>query len=468
MSASRPLIFNAFEMNGVGYYAQGSWTHPDSQRHRYKDLDYWVERARFLDSAGFTALFFADVLGVYDVYRQSPVPAIEGAVDFPLNDPFMVIPAMLAVTQNLSFAVTASTTYEHPFTFARRFGTLDHLAKGRIGWNVVTSYLPNAARNYGLPDQLPHEVRYARAEEFLTVFYKLLEGSWEEDAVLYDKAAKRYADADKVHRINHQGDYFSVQGPSLTEPSVQRTPVIFQAGASARGLAFAARHAEVVFVNGMNPDALRSNVDKLRAAAVAAGRAADSIKVLTDLSVVIGRTEAEAEQKADLIRAAQSPEAQYAAFGGASGFDLSRYGDDDTLSAEPHNFSRSESARFTSEKARPDSVGAIRQRLVNLSPYAPTLVGTPESIAESIEKIARLTGVDGFNLHEFVSPRDFIEFAEQVLPALAKRGLFLPPGKESSLRNRLFGKGDRLSAPHPAADFRGRFTAQNNNNDLKG
>ena len=458
MSEPRSLIFNAFEMNGVGYYAQGSWTHLDSQRHRYKDLDYWVERARFLDEAGFTALFFADVLGVYDVYRQSPDPAIEGAVDFPLNDPFMVIPAMLAASKNLSFAVTASTTYEHPFTFARRFGTLDHLSKGRIGWNVVTSYLPNAARNYGLPDQLPHEVRYARAEEFLTVFYKLLEGSWEEDAVLYDKTAKRYADASKVHRINHQGEHFSVQGPALTEPSVQRTPVIFQAGASARGLAFAARHAEVVFVNGMNLDALRINVDKLHAAAVEAGRSPEAIKVVTDLSVVTGRTQAQAEEKANAIRAAQSPEAQYAAFGGASGFDLSRYHDDDTLTSEPHNFSRSESARFTSEKARPDSIAAIKQRLVNLSPYASTLVGTPERIADDIEEIVRITGVDGFNLHEFVSPRDFSEFAEQVLPVLTARGLFQPPQPASSLRNRLFGQGDRLAAPHPAAGYRGRFT----------
>lgn len=460
MSAPRPLIFNAFEMNGVGYYAQGSWSHPEAQRHRYKDLDYWLERARFLDEAGFTALFFADVLGVYDVYRQSADPAIEGAVDFPLNDPFMVIPAMLAVTKNLSFAVTASTTYEHPFTFARRFGTLDHLAKGRIGWNVVTSYLPNAARNYGLPDQLPHAVRYARAEEFLSVFYKLLEGSWDDDAVLYDKAAKRYADPAKVHRINHQGEYFSVQGPALTEPSVQRTPVIFQAGASSRGLAFAARHAEVVFVNGMNPHALRVNVDKLRAAAVAAGRRPDAIKVLTDLSTVVGRTQAEADAKANAIRAAQSPQAQYAAFGGASGFDLSRYQDDDTLSAEPHNFSRSESARFTSENARPDSVGAIKKRLVDLSPYARTLVGTGEQITDEIEEIVRITGVDGFNLHEFVSPRDFSEFAEQVLPVLTQRGLFVPPTAHSSLRNRLFGEGDRLVAPHPAADYRGRFKQQ--------
>jgi len=457
MTIPRPLIFNAFEMNGIGYYAQGSWSHPDAQRHFYKDLDWWVERARFLDEAGFTALFFADVLGIADVYRQSQAPAIAGASDFPLNDPFMVIPAMLAASKNLSFVVTASTTYEHPFTYARRFGTLDHLSKGRIAWNVVTSYLPNAARNFGLPDQLAHEIRYARAEEFLDVFYKLLEGSWEEDAVLYDKQAKRYADPDKIHPINHKGQYFSVEGPALTEPSRQRTPVIFQAGASSRGLAFAARHAEVAFVNGMNLDALRANVDKLRAAAVEAGREPDSIKVVTDLSTVIGRTRSEAENKANAIRAAQSPEAQYAAFGGASGYDLSRYSDDSTLEPEANNFSQSEIKRFTSEKVRPDTVADIKKRLVNLSPYSSTLVGTPESIADQLEDIVRITGVDGFNLHEFVTPCDFTEFAEHVLPVLSRRGLFQPPKPDTSLRNRLFNKGDRLLAPHPATQYRNQF-----------
>lgn len=455
MSPSRPLLFNAFEMAGVGYYAQGTWSHPNSQRIRYKDLDFWTERARMLDEAGFHTLFFADVLGVYDVYRNSPDPAVAGAVDYPLNDPVIVIAAMLAASKNLSFAVTASTTYDQPFPFARRFATLDHLSKGRIAWNVVTSYLPNAARNYGLKDQPPHEERYARAEEFLEVFYKLLEGSWEDGAVLYDKASKTYADPAKVHRINHEGHYFSVQGPSLTEPSVQRTPVIFQAGASARGLEFAARHAEVVFVNGMNPVALRANVDRLRDAAERAGRGRYDIKVVTDMSAVVGRTQAEAEEKANAVRAAQSPEAQYAAFGGASGYDLSKYADDDILGEEPgKNFSRSESARFTSEKKRPDTVGDIRKRLINLSPYASTFVGTPESIADEIARVAEITDVDGFNHHEFVTPDDFNQFAGEVMPVLEKRGLFERPKPASSLRQRLFGKGDRLPDNHPAAQYR--------------
>lgn len=448
------MIVNAFEMAGVGYYAHGSWSHPSSERHRYKDLDFWVERAKLLDEAGFDALFFADVLGVYDVYRDSFAPAIAGAVDFPLNDPFLVVPTMLTSSPNLSFVVTASTSYENPFSLARKFATLDHLSNGRIGWNIVTSYLPNAARNHGLVDQLPHSVRYRRAEEFLDVVYQLLEHSWDDDAVVYDKARKVYAEPDRVHTIDHHGEFFSVQGPALTEPSVQRTPVLYQAGASARGLEFAAAHAEVVFVNGLNRSGLARNTAKLRDAAVRAGRAADDVKVVTDLSVVLGRTRREAEERADEVRSAQSPEAQYAAFGGASGFDLARFDDDDVLPDTLTQFSQSEAARFTTEKNRPDTIGDIKRRLIDLSPYARTLVGTADDVATEMETIAAETGVDGFNLHEFVTPRDFEEFSAQVMPILRSRGLIESPSGGKSHRNNLFGRGDRLGGSHPAAKAR--------------
>lgn len=444
------MIINAFEMAGVGYYAQGSWTHPDSQRHRYTDLDFWLERSKLLEEAGFDALFFADVLGVYDVYRSSQAPAVAGAVDFPLNDPFVLVSAMLTNTRNLAFVLTASTTYESPFALARRLASLDHLSKGRVGWNIVTSYLPNAARNHGLAEQIPHAQRYRRAEEFLEVVYRLLEHSWDDDAVVYDKAGKIFADPQKVHTIDHHGEFFSVQGPALTQPSPQRTPVLYQAGASERGLQFAATHAEVVFVNGANRAALAAQTSKLRAAAVAAGRAPDDVKVVTDLSIVLGRTQIDAENNANEIRRAQSPEAQFAAFGGASGFDLSRFEDDDALPTALTHFSQAEAARFTSEKDRPDTVADIKSRLVDLAPYARTLVGTADVIATEMEAIIEQTGVDGFNLHEFVTPRDFEQFSEHVMPLLVARGLRPKSAAGATHRHRLFGNGNRLPGNHAA------------------
>jgi long-chain alkane monooxygenase len=382
------LIVNAFEMAGVGYYAQGTWSHPNSERHRYKDRDFWVQRAKLLDEAGFDALFFTDVLGVYDVYRASFDPAIAGAVDSPLYDPFLWDPATLTSSENLSFVVTALTSYENPFGLVRKFATLDHSSKGRVGWNLVTSYLPNAARNHGFDDQ---------------------------------------------------GEFLSVQGPALTEPSVQRTPVLYQAGASAQGLEFAADHVEVVFVNGLNRSGLAPSTVKLREA-VRAGRAADDVKVVTDLSVVLGRTRQEAEERADDVRRAPSPEAQYAVFGGASGFDLARF-DDDVLPDTLTQFSQSEAARFTTEKNRPDTIADINRRLVDPSPCARTLVGSADDVVTEMETISAETGVDGFNLHEFVTPRDFEEFSALVMPILRSRGLTEPPTGGKSHRKNLFSRG---------------------------
>ena len=174
-------------------------------------------------------------------------------MQIPNNDPLLVIPAMAQVTKSLGFGATFSTTYEPPFAFARRASTLDHLTKGRFAWNIVTSYLPNAARNFGLPDQIEHDRRYEIADEYLDVLYKLWEGSWDDDAVIVDREHRRYADPAKVRYINHKGENFQVEGPHLCEPSRQRTPLLYQATGSRRGVRFAGRHAEVVFTAVVGP-----------------------------------------------------------------------------------------------------------------------------------------------------------------------------------------------------------------------
>ncbi|MCS0542529.1 NtaA/DmoA family FMN-dependent monooxygenase, partial [Aeromonas veronii] len=241
---TKQIRLNVFDMTSAMHNSHGLWKHPNSERHtQYKDLDYWIDLAKLLERGKFDAVFFADVLGIYDVYKQSKHPSIRDGVQVPLNDPAFVVPAMASVTEHLSFAVTVSTTYEHPFGHARRFSTLDHLTKARIAWNIVTSYLPNAARNFGLPEMLKHDARYDLADEFLEVSYKLWEGSWEDNAVIADASQEILIDPSKVHEINHKGEYFSVEGPHLSEPSIQRTPVIYQAGTSERGKEFAAKHA---------------------------------------------------------------------------------------------------------------------------------------------------------------------------------------------------------------------------------
>ena len=219
------------------------------------------------------------------------------AVQSPINDPLLIVPAMAAVTKNLSFGITASVTHEHPYTFARRMSTLDHLTKGRVGWNVVTSYLKSAALNMGLAEQIGHDDRYSIAEEYLDVCYKLWEQSWDEDAVVRDTERKMYVDPDKVHDIQHKGKYFTVPGAHLCEPSPQRTPVIFQAGLSPRGSAFAAEHAEGIYVSMPTTDIARKFVDKIRGQAEQFGRKGEDIKMFSLFTPIVGRTQEEAEAK---------------------------------------------------------------------------------------------------------------------------------------------------------------------------
>ena len=226
---SKQIRFNAFDMSCVGHISAGTWRHPEDQAHRYTDIEYWTNLAQLLERGIFDGIFIADVLGTYDVYGDSHDAALKHATQTPVTDPLLVVAAMAAVTKNLGFGVTAGTAYEHPYPFARRISTLDHLTKGRVGWNVVTGYLPSAARNMGNDDQLEHDDRYDHADEYLEVLYKLWEGSWEDDAVLRDKASGVYTDPSKVHNIEHEGTHFSVPGIHLVEPSPQRTPVIFQA-----------------------------------------------------------------------------------------------------------------------------------------------------------------------------------------------------------------------------------------------
>ncbi len=171
----RPIRFNAFSMNAASHQSPGLWRHPRNTSTDFNRLAYWTDLARLLERGVFDALFIADVMGIYDVYQGSPGPALRGGVQVPVNDPMLLVPAMAAVTKHLGFGVTFSLTYEHPYPFARRMSTLDHLSDGRVGWNIVTGYLNSAARNLGLDRQLGHDQRYDLAEEYLQVLYKLWE-----------------------------------------------------------------------------------------------------------------------------------------------------------------------------------------------------------------------------------------------------------------------------------------------------
>lgn len=452
-AARKPLFFGLYEQANIGDGAGAAslWTHPlDRRIASTRGFDYWIHLARVAEAVNLDLFFFGDVLGIYDVYRGSAETALAWGVELPAHDPLIHIPALAAATKNLAFGATISTSYDHPFAHARRLSTLDHLSGGRIGWNIVTSYLPGAARNFGLEGMVPHDERYEIAEEFLTVAYKLWEGSWADDAFLGDKPGQRFADPARIRPIDHRGRHFASAGPHVSHPSPQRTPFLIQAGWSPRGKRFGARHAEAVFVGDSRPEAIRAGIAELRALAAAEGRDGAGIIALAGAQVVVGRTRGEALARLDDYQQYYNRDASLAAYAGWSGLDLSRYADDEPLSKTQAGHTESAVANA------PLTAGDLRRRYARVDGNSGiTFIGSPDEVAGQIEAFVERSGIDGFLLHQFISPASFESFAELVVPRLIERGLYRSEAPSGTLRARVRADGsDRLPADHPAAQFR--------------
>ncbi|MBV4491633.1 LLM class flavin-dependent oxidoreductase [Pseudomonas oryzicola] len=455
MSDPKPLLFALYEQASVGCGGAPSlWTHPADERLTANTFDFWSNQARIADQANLDMLFFADVLGFYDVFGGNADAAVKWAVEAPANDPLMIIPGLAAITRQLAFGATVTTTYEHPFTHARRFSTLDHMTHGRIGWNIVTSYLSSAARNFGLEQMIRHGDRYARAEEFMDVVYKLWEGSWAEDAVVADKVRQVYAQGDRVKPVDHIGEYYRVAGPHLCAPSPQRTPLLIQAGWSGRGREFAAKHAELIFIAKSDPHEIRQGLEEIWAMAEARGRNRGDVQSLTVLRIVTAKTEIEARRKYDELQSHYHLEAQLVSYAGDTGFDLSRYADSDALSNHTEG--------LTSYMMRPDgsgkplTAGDVRKRFASVTRGTDLiLVGTPQQVADRIEAHARISGTSGYMLNPLTSPGTLEDFVELVVPELQKRGLYRSQPQAGTFRSRLRADGaSRLPPSAYGASFR--------------
>jgi FMN-dependent oxidoreductase (nitrilotriacetate monooxygenase family) len=458
-------ILNAFAMQSPSHLNPGLWKAPDDNGPRYNDLSAWISLAQKLEAAKFHALFFADVLGGYDVYRgpSNLTPTIPAGAQFPINDPLYSIPALAAATTTLGFGVTSSTTYEPPYALARKFSTVDHLTNGRVAWNIVTSYLDSAARNFPVNSQIqvPHDTRYALAHEYLDVCYKLWEGSWRDDAThARYKLAGNYADPSGVRQIEHVGPHFTVPGPHLCEPSPQRTPFLFQAGTSSAGRTFAAQHAEAVFLNGHAPHLVRPSVDSIRAQAESLGRPRDAVKIVAGLLVIVDESDEKAQAKFEALTRYGDAEGALALFGGWSGIDLAAYGDDEDF-------------RFVESKAVQSMVNHWAATVPGLGDVAWTkariaefllmggngakIVGSARTVADELERWVAEADVDGFNLSFATNPGTFDDIIEFLLPELRRRGVFwddykIPGG---TLRETYTGeKGQRrLPESHRGAKF---------------
>lgn len=447
----KQIRLNGFTLNSVAPHSPGLWRHPKDQGSRHSDLDYWTDLAKLLEKGKFDAVFLADVLGIYDVYGDSSEAAIKNAVQVPLHNPLIPISAMAAVTNHIGFAPTYSATYTEPYKLAREFSTLDHLTKGRVAWNIVTSYLNSEAINLGMEGQIKHDTRYDRADEYMDVVYKLWEHSWEEDAVEANKETGVYVNPDKVHPIKHRGEFFSVPGEHLVEPSPQRTPVLFQAGASEKGKAFAAKHAEALFTTlASDLEELKAFTSDIRKRAVENGRNAEDIKIFPGIVPIVGRTEEEAQEKYEELLSYVSYEGTAAMLSGHTGVDFSQYEPDqyveDAETEASHGFLKKYSASTTRK-------WTVREAVLHhgLGIGATKVVGTPEQIADELEAMANIGDADGFNIIQAASPVTFEDFIEYVIPVLQERGSYRTEYEASTLRENLFGKDKvRISENHHA------------------
>jgi FMN-dependent oxidoreductase (nitrilotriacetate monooxygenase family) len=452
---SKEIRLNAFDMNCVVHQSAGLWRHPRDHADQYARLDYWIDLAQILERGKFDGLFIADVLGVYDVYGGNVDTALKTAAQLPLNDPVLLIPAMARATKNLGFGVTCTLSFEPPYPFARRMSTLDHLTDGRAGWNIVTGYLNSAAKGVGLDNQTAHDTRYEVADEYMEVMYKLWEGSWEDGAVVRDRVNGIYTRPEKVHRVVHEGANYRVDAVHLSEPSPQRTPVLYQAGASDKGRDFAAKHSECVFLLGPSKQVVAPRVSDIRERATRYGRNPRDILVFTLMTVIAGRTDAEAQDKYEEYRSYISHEGALTLFSGWTGVDFSRFGLDDPVTYIRNDAIHSAVEAFT--VADPNRVWTVREiaEFVGIGGMGAIVVGSPQTVADQLQAWVEETDIDGFNLAYAVTPESFADFVELVVPELQRRGVYKRDYRPGTLREKLFGPGRaRLPQNHPAAAYR--------------
>ena len=425
----RRMHLNLF-IHSRGHH-EASWRHPDASALPLSDIQYYQRLARRAESAAFDAVFLADQLALGDDVAHGPRTALE---------PITVLAALAVSTSRIGLIATASTTYTEPFNLARQFASLDHISRGRIGWNIVTSWLAAAARNYGGTTQVSHTDRYARAEEFMTVV-KGLWDSWAADAEIDDRKAGRYANPARIRPLNHAGAHYRVAGPLNLPRCPQGRPVLVQAGSSDTGRDFAARHAEAMFTAHLEKSSAQAFYADLKKRVAEAGRAPEQALILPGFSPLIAASAVEARRLEEELGALANPEAGRQRLSGRfGGYDFTHLPLDRPLT--PNDFpppSTVEAARSRTEvildlvrREKP----TLRQLLTRLAGARGhfTCTGTPEEIAAVMEDWFTEGAADGFNVMPPVLPAQLEVFIAEVIPLLRRRDLFRTTYEGETLR----------------------------------
>lgn len=452
----KQLVLGAFEEFTPNFIGN-SWHHAKGNTRAFATLPFWQELVGTVEAAGFDFFFLAEAIG-YPMNDDGEVPeaVIREAVQFPVHDPIAIMSAIAATVPRIGLVVTASTTAQKPLLNARTFTTLDHLTEGRIGWNIVTSDNQQAmVKLLDLDGITPHDERYERAEEFVELELQLWEGAWEDGAVLADKASKIWADPSKVHRIRHDGRYFRFDGYYQAIPSPQRTPTLFQAGTSEAGTSFAAKYAECVFTQEREAPRLAKAIAGLREKAVAAGRPADSIKVVNGASFVVADTEEEAARLRDELNHTPTREAAAALFLGWSGVDLNALDAEATLDEVSTEVGQTMLAMWKNPDGTSPTIGEVLDSLPSTIGGV-KFTGTPDGIVAQVEAFVEQTDVDGLLVENWYGGAEgYTDFITMVMPKLRERGLLPSTPRTGVLREMLMGSPTpSLPDWHPGRRYR--------------
>jgi FMN-dependent oxidoreductase (nitrilotriacetate monooxygenase family) len=414
-----------------------SWADPaDRQLQGLSDFSYWTDLAKTLERGKFDAVFLADSPSTHGVYKNSVVPSVQYGASWPNHDPMPLVAAMAAATTRLGFGVTLSTNGSTPYLATRRISTLDYLSRGRVGWNIVTGFSKAEHDANGNAQQMPHDERYDYADEFMAICYALWD-SVPRDAILVDAEGRQFADPDKISKVAYEGKYLRCNAVSPVLPGPHGRPVLFQAGSSGRGMKFAMDHAEVIF--GIQPHiaGMQKSMTQIGEAATVHGKSRDDVRMIFGLQPIIGGTEAEAQARAGELKKRIPLDAILARLSGVFGVDLSTLDPDKPLEQMETQASR---GLMAATAAAADGKSLTLREAANLwalSVGIPQIIGTPEQVADHIESAWKQTGCYGFNLSPTTSPDSIVDFVDQVVPILQKRGIYRTEYRHATLRGNL-------------------------------
>jgi FMN-dependent oxidoreductase (nitrilotriacetate monooxygenase family) len=414
----------------------GGWRHPEATLDDILDPARYQHIARVLEDAKFDGCFFADLFGLYDVHQGSFDAYVRRGGQISYLDPTVVLPVMAAATRHLGLGATLSTSFHTAYHLARWLGSLDAMSGGRVAWNVVTSATDLEARNAGLDELPPRELRYDRADEVLEACFALW-NSWDEDALVRDKQAGIMADPAKVHYADYEGRWIRTRGPLSIPRSPQGRPIIMQAGGSDRGREFAARWAEVIFTVQRGAAEMREFHDDIKSRMAARGRAPNECAILPAVSVVLGETDSIARERADYLNSLIDPELILASSSSNLGADLTKLDSGKTLAELQGNQGMRGSQDVVEQVMKAE--GLTLREAVGRRREGREIVGTATMIADRLQAMFESGVCDGFVLTPTMFPGMFEQFCRSVVPELQRRGLFRTEYAGRTLRENLRG-----------------------------